>query len=195
MYKSHNTANGHKCLHYKFCRHFTPNQYLTIFCILFLSAGAYCLRYMLASKTMILLKPAWCTTSKWCCAQVHRHWKTSNLGGAANFLPAKSKRSREHSEKLPEFPIVLSEKLPKWNGFLSNWGGCSPLATPSPMLMPKFLLYVTMYFNTSDCNLYCGKLPNVLTLPWQSLLDTNISHIPMLFTLYFSSYAFSPNHR
>ena len=33
--------------------------------------------------------------------------------GADNFLPERSKRSGEQSEKLHEFPIVLSEKLPQ----------------------------------------------------------------------------------
>ena len=46
---------------------------------------------------------------------VHLHGcrRTSNVWGALNILP--------------KFPIVLSENLPEWNGFLSSLGGCSPL--------------------------------------------------------------------
>ena len=33
-------------------------------------------------------------------------------GGAENFLPEISNRAGEQAEKLPEFPIVLSENLP-----------------------------------------------------------------------------------
>jgi len=40
-------------------------------------------------------------------------WRTSNLGGAVNFLPETSNRAGEQAEKLPEFPIVLSEDLPE----------------------------------------------------------------------------------
>ena len=38
---------------------------------------------------------------------------------------------------LPEFPIVLSENLPEWNGLLPNLGWLQPPYTPPPTLMGK----------------------------------------------------------
>ena len=43
----------------------------------------------------------------------HGRRKTSNLGGAVNFLPEISNRAGEQAERLPTFPIVLSENLPQ----------------------------------------------------------------------------------
>ena len=44
---------------------------------------------------------------------VHGRRRTSNFRGAVNFLPEISNRAGEKVEKLPEFPIPLSENLPE----------------------------------------------------------------------------------
>ena len=43
----------------------------------------------------------------------HGHRRVANLGGAVHFWSKISNRVAEQAEKLPEFPIVLYENLPK----------------------------------------------------------------------------------
>ena len=52
--------------------------------------------------------------------------------GTVNFLSEISNRTAEQTEELPEFPIVLSENFPEWNGFLPNLGAAAPC--PHPLL-------------------------------------------------------------
>ena len=46
----------------------------------------------------------------------------------ADFLPGRSRRSGEQTEKLPESPIFCSEMLPEVNNFCPAEGSCSPLS-------------------------------------------------------------------
>ena len=56
--------------------------------------------------------------------------------GAVNFLPEMSNRAGEQAEKLPKFPIVLSEKFPSETDFCPTCGGsCSPSSSPPQTIM------------------------------------------------------------